>query len=172
MTSKETVTDSAELKFPFRGTGSEHARESLVFDALRTAFRMHMYGFYSSQGENAAWGKRISKEGEMALRVGGQLLGNLFELTAEDVGKIAEDIFLQDDDRFLPGSASLIAGRIAEGLYENGQTDLALEVATKYVAGPSIKLGVEEYFRLCDSNLSRAPHITVQRLGHTATTPV
>jgi len=150
--------DSVErVKAPFGDL--DLPREKIVYETLRTGLRIYLKGMHNNYGQKSALAEALQEEGGTALRLGGQLLANLFELSADDIGAISGEL-LDDDKQFdqLHGTFSFVAGRLAEGLYEGGETELAESVAEKFVTHPELKPGVEEYFRLCAGDLFRGSH--------------
>jgi hypothetical protein len=120
---------------------------------------MYLKGMHNNYGEKAALAENLQGEAAVSLRMGGQLLANLFELSADDVRSIAGALIDQDEQfDALPHSFSFVTARLAEGLYEEGEYELAESVAES-VGPPEWKTEVQEYFQLCADNCLRPQHV-------------
>lgn len=140
------------MKYRPKFEGLQNERERIVYDTLRTGLRVFLYGVHSNI-------PKLREEGGDALRVGGQLLANAFELTDDTVIGIADS--LEEDDVDLgsrvPGVSSFIKARLAEGVYEAGQEEVARSVAETLTAYPDTQAAVLGYFA-CKDTTSIRPH--------------
>jgi hypothetical protein len=139
-------------KFRPKFEGLQNETERIVYDILRRGLRIFLFGVHDSN-------PKLREESRDALRVGGQLLANAFELTDDTVIGIADS--LEEDavdlGSGMPGIGSFIKARLAEGIYEAGQEKVAKSVAETLTAYPDTQAAVLGYFA-CKDTASIRPH--------------
>ena len=128
---------------------------AIAVDTIRTGLRVYLYGHHSDV-------EKLRKEGSMALRVGGQLLGSVSDPSFEEVTDIISAVHTADVGfEQVDGLLSLMSARIAEGLYESGRNPVAMQLVESGMLREQDKMVAVNYFGQKDWNLPRYHHINV-----------